>query len=56
MAPRETENSAYAKFWSEQQIVLWYVIGTGFPAKCHVRETSVEIMILVTRALLRSAL
>ena len=26
VAPRETENNAYAKFWSEQQRVLWYVI------------------------------
>ena len=26
MAPRETENNAYAKFWSDQQRVLWYVI------------------------------
>ena len=26
MAPRETENNAYAKFWSEQQRVLWYVM------------------------------
>ena len=26
MAPRETENNAYAKFWSDQQRVLWYVM------------------------------
>ena len=26
MAPRETENKAYAKCWSEQQRVLWYVM------------------------------
>ena len=26
MAPRETENNAYAKFWSDQQRVLWYVV------------------------------
>ena len=25
MAPRETENNAYAKFSSDQQRVLWYV-------------------------------
>ena len=25
MAPRETENNAYAKFWRDQQRVLWYV-------------------------------
>ena len=26
MAPGETENNAYAKFWSDQQRVLWYVM------------------------------
>ena len=26
MAPRETEINAYAKFWSDQQRVLWYVM------------------------------
>ena len=26
MAPRETENNAYAKFWSDQQRVLSYVM------------------------------
>ena len=26
MAPRETELNAYAKFWSDQQRVLWYVM------------------------------
>ena len=26
MALRETENNAYAKFWSDQQRVLWYVM------------------------------
>ena len=26
MAPRETKNNAYAKFWSDQQRVLWYVV------------------------------
>ena len=25
MAPRETENNAYAKFWGDKQRVLWYV-------------------------------
>ena len=25
-APRETENNAYAKFWSDQQRVLWYLM------------------------------
>ena len=26
MTPRETENNSYAKFWSDQQRVLWYVM------------------------------
>ena len=25
MAPRETENNAYAKFWVDKQRTLWYV-------------------------------
>ena len=26
MAPRETEDNAYAKFWGEKQRALWYVM------------------------------
>ena len=26
MAPRETENNAYAKFWGDKKGVLWYVM------------------------------
>ena len=26
MAPRDTENNAYAKFWGEKQRALWYVM------------------------------
>ena len=26
MAPRETENNAYAKFWGYKQRALWYVM------------------------------
>ena len=26
MAPIETENNAYKKFWNDQQRVLWYVM------------------------------
>ena len=29
IAPRETEDNAYAKFWSDQPRVLWYVMA-GF--------------------------
>ena len=27
MAPRETENNTYAKFWGDKQRALWYVSG-----------------------------
>ena len=36
MAPRETENNAYAKFWSDQQRVLWYVMVFSRVFKLHV--------------------
>ena len=26
MAPRETKNNAYAKFWDDKQRTLWYVM------------------------------
>ena len=26
MAPRETENNAYVKFWGNKQRTLWYVM------------------------------
>ena len=26
MAPRETENNAYPKFWGDKQRALWYVM------------------------------
>ena len=26
MAPRETKNNAYAKFWGDKQRALWYVM------------------------------
>ena len=26
MAPRETENNAYVKFWGNKQRALWYVM------------------------------
>ena len=42
MAPRETENNAYAKFWGDKQRTLWYVmvflewsIDSGFDCKSH---------------------
>ena len=33
MAPRETENNAYAKFWTDKQRALWYVmVFSGVPS------------------------
>ena len=26
MAPRESENNVYAKFWGDEQRALWYVM------------------------------
>ena len=33
MAPRETKISAYAKFWSDQQRALWYVMAFSVVVK-----------------------
>ena len=29
MAPRETENNAYAKFWGDKERALWHVVWSG---------------------------
>ena len=34
MTPRETENSANGKFWSDQQRVLWYVMVFSGTVNC----------------------
>ena len=39
VAPRETENNAYAKFWSEQQRVLWYVIVFSVVVNTRIAQT-----------------
>ena len=43
MAPRETENNAYAKFWSDQQTVLckiWWG-GGGGQIRCTMEDVQV---------------
>ena len=35
MAPRETENNAYAKFWGDKQRALWYVMVFSEVANCY---------------------
>ena len=39
VAPRETENNAYAKFWSEQQRVLLYVIVFSVVVNTRIAQT-----------------
>ena len=34
MAPRETENNAYAIFWADKQRTLWYVMVFSGVANC----------------------
>ena len=40
MAPRETENNAYAKFWGDKQRALWYVMvfSGAVNSECVLRE------------------
>ena len=38
MAPRETENNAYAKFWGDKQRTLWYVMVFSGVVNCHERR------------------
>ena len=39
MAPRESENNAYEKFWSGQQRVLWYVMVFSVVVNTRIAET-----------------
>ena len=36
MAPRETENNAYAKFWGDKQRVLWYIMVFSGVVNCNI--------------------
>ena len=36
MAPRETENNAYAKFWGDKQKALWYVMVFSGVVDCNI--------------------
>ena len=35
MAPRETENNAYVKFWGDKQRALWYVLVFSGVVNCY---------------------
>ena len=52
MAPRETENNAYAKFWGDKQRTLWYVMVflEWSIAGCHKRVSADECHMTVSRA------
>ena len=39
MAPRETENNAYVKFWGDKQRALWYVVVFSGVDNKNVRQT-----------------
>ena len=38
MAPRESANNAYAKFWSGQQRVLWYIMAFSVVVNTKIAE------------------
>ena len=38
MAPRETENNAYAKFWGDNQRALWHVMVLSGVVNCRQSE------------------
>ena len=38
MAPRETENKAYAKFWGDNQRALWHVMVLSGVVNCRQSE------------------
>ena len=47
MAPRETENNAYAKFWGNNQRALCYVmVISGGSISCSLFATEVPLMSL----------
>ena len=54
MAPRETENNAYVKFWGDKQRALWYVMVFSGVVNCIVFISF--IILIFTRALIDSSL
>ena len=51
MAPRETENSAYAKFWGDKQRALWYVMVFSGVVNSNVLNTIVSFLLPVLPSL-----
>ena len=48
MAPRETENNAYAKFWGDKKRALWYVMVFSGAVNCN-QEPKVPYMQQVSK-------
>ena len=46
MAPRETENNAYAKFWGDKQRTLWYVMVFSGVVNCSDRPKNPALLSL----------
>ena len=38
MAPRETDNNAYAKFWGDKERALWHVMVLSGVVNWHAQE------------------
>ena len=49
MAPRETENNAYAKFWGDKQRALWYVMVFSGVVNWVIHAISVQLFFLCSR-------
>ena len=41
MAPRETENNAYAKVWGDKQRALWYIMVFSGVVNCESDHDSI---------------
>ena len=48
MAPKETENNAYAKFWGDKRRALWYVMVFSGAVNCN-QEPKVPYMQKVSK-------
>ena len=61
MAPRETENNTYAKFWGDKQRALWYVmvfsgvVNKFFPSAPFSRDLSCFASLAINGVLTRRA-
>ena len=42
MAPRETENNGYAKFWGDKEGALWYVMVFSGVVNCYLAGHAVD--------------